>query len=113
MIKMLVAAKVSPEKFEELQQTMGSIKRDLEISECRMDFILCRKIRQPSNISIIFEWENEQDFERSLDKDEFRVVRGAVKVLCEESSYFCNSISENWNRLSRNFPELQRSRTLN
>ena len=105
MIKMLVAAKVSPEKFEELQQTMGSIKRDLEISECRMDFILCRKIRQPSNISIIFEWDNELDFECSLDENEFRIICGALKVLCEEFNFCCNSLSPKWS-LFTGIPEI-------
>jgi hypothetical protein len=61
---------------------------------------MCRQIHQPSNISIIFEWKNEQDFECFLDKNEFRVVRGAVKVLCDKSSYFCNSLSEKWARFA-------------
>lgn len=112
MIKMLVAAKVRPEKIVELEQTLCFIKRDLESSECRMNFILCRVARQLLNICIIFSWDNEQDFECSLDKIEFRVVCGAVKVLCEDSSYFCNSLSEKWNRLSGNYPQPQHTRTL-
>jgi len=109
MIKMLMAAKVSPGKIEELEQTLDSIKKDLKSSECRMNFILSRQDDQPSNICIIFHWDNEQDFECSLDENEFRVVCGALKILCLEVSFFCNSLSEKWNRFSQNFPEPQRT----
>ena len=105
MIKMLVTAKVSPENIKELRQTLDSIKRNPESSECRMDFIFYRQAGQPSNICIIFHWNNEQDFESSLDEDEFRVVCGALKILCFEVAFFCNSLSEKWNRFSGNFPE--------
>ena len=114
MIKMFLAAKIIPEKIKELKQTMESIKKDLESLQCRMDFILARQVPQPSNVSIIFEWDNEQDFECSMDKNEFKVVFGAVKVLCKDLSYFCNSLSEKWKGLLKNLylPETQRSLTL-
>ena len=96
MVKMLVAAKVIPEKIKELKQTMDSIKKDLENSECRMDFILCPQAFQPSNVSIILEWDNEREFECSLDENEFRVFCGALKVLCEEFNFCCNSLSPKW-----------------
>ena len=105
MVKMLVAAKVIPEKIKELKQTMDSIKKDLESSECRMDFILCQQVRHLSNISIIFEWDNELDFECSLDEDEFRIICGALKVLCEEFNFCCNSLSPKWS-LFTGIPEI-------
>ena len=112
MIKMLMAAKVNPGKIEELEQTLDSIKKDLKKSECRMNFILSRQDDQPSNICIAFHWDNEQDFEYFLDENEFRVVCGALKILCIEVSFFCNSLSEKWNQFSKKFPESQRTWTL-
>ena len=99
MVTMMVDAKLSPEKIDELVQTLDTIKKDLEGSECRMNFTLSRQMEEPSSVSIVFEWENERDFECSLRKDEIRVVCGAVKVLCEESIFCCNSHSEKWSSL--------------
>ena len=101
MVTMMVSAKVKPEKIEEFRQTMGSLEREKESRECYyMDFMVCREVHDSSVFNLFFEWEKEQDFEFYLDGNEFKVVCGAIKVLCEKSSFSCNSLSEKWSRFA-------------
>jgi len=95
----MVSAKVKPEKIKEFRQTMGSLEREKGSKECYyMDFMVWCEVHDSSIFNLFFEWEKEQDFECYLDGDEFKVVCGAIKVLCEKSSFSCNSLSEKWSR---------------
>jgi len=97
MVTMMVSAKVKPEKIKEFKQAIVSLKRENGSKECYyMDFVMCREVHDSSVFKFFFEWEKEQDFECYLDGDEFKVICGAIKVLCEKSSFSCNSLSEKW-----------------
>jgi hypothetical protein len=50
--------------------------------------------------NLVGEWEKDPDFECYLDGEEFRIFRGALTVLCEESTFMCNSLSEKWSSLN-------------
>jgi quinol monooxygenase YgiN len=100
MITMTVIAKVKPEKVEEFIQVMSSFKREKKSRACPKSFLVLRQVHEPIVFNLVCEWEKDPDLECYLDGEEFRIFRGAITVLCEESTFMCNSISEKWSSLN-------------
>jgi quinol monooxygenase YgiN len=100
MITLTIIAKVKPEKVEEFIQVMSSFKREKKSRACPRNFMVSRQVHKPIVFNLVCEWEKDPDFECYLDGEEFRVFRGPITVLCEESTFQCNSLSEKWSSLN-------------
>jgi len=97
---MTVTARVRPEKRVEFLQAMDSLKEaDGRPAYCG-NFMIFPDVHEPNLFNLSFEWGKDQDFEDCLDSEEFRVFLGAVRVLCEEAKFLCNSLSEKWTRIA-------------
>jgi len=85
MITMMVVAKVNPEKQEEFLQVMRSLRNDREKQGELGAPTLYKEIDKETGFSLICEWETQEGLEEYLHAEKFRVLLGAVKVLCETS----------------------------
>ena len=94
MIAMTVVVKVKPEKQEEFLQIIRFLNTDQEIQEGLRKSTLYQEIDDQTGFSLIYEWETQEDLDRYLDAEKFRVLLGALKVLGEKSEIRYRRISE-------------------
>jgi hypothetical protein len=64
------------------------------------ELLVSRQVHEPMVFNLVCEWEKDPDLECYLDGEEFRIFRGAITVLCEESTFMCNSLSEKLSSLN-------------
>ncbi len=87
MINMTFMVKVRPEKRAEFLQVMRSLRSDGEahgvLSGVRS--ALYRDVDDEDCFSLTSEWQTAERLEAYLRAEEFRVLFGAVKVLCDTS----------------------------
>jgi quinol monooxygenase YgiN len=100
MITMTVVAKVNPDKQEEFLQVMRSLRSDRENREGFGTPTLYKEIDDATGFSLICEWETQESLEEYLRAEKFRVLLGAVKVLCKSSEI-------RYSRTLDNHPTLQ------
>lgn len=101
MIGMTLDVKVSPNKQEEFLQAMHSLLGDPERRDRPKASTLFRKADDETGFSLMFEWETQEDLEGYLRAEEFGVLLGAVKVLCEESAIRYTRASDEWTDFPR------------
>ena len=94
MIPMKVVVKVRPEKKEEFLQAMRSLNGDGEKHEGLKRFTLSQEIDDQTGFSLIYEWETQKDLKRYLRCEKFKVLLGALRVLCEKSEISYSGLSE-------------------
>ena len=94
MLMMTVAVKVKPEKREEFMQAMNSLLSAGEKQQGLRTSRLYRTIDDQNGFRLICEWETKRDLDRYLGAEKFRVLLGALKVLCEKSEVRCSHISD-------------------
>jgi quinol monooxygenase YgiN len=94
MVTMTVVVKVKPEKLKEFLQALRSLNVDQEEQEGLKRSTLYQEIDDQTGFSLTHEWETQEDCDRYLVADKFRVLLGALKVLCEKSEIRCGNISE-------------------
>lgn len=99
MISMTVFVKVSPEKRQEFLLAVRSLNTDWEVQEGLMKSILYQETDDQNGFSLIYEWETKEDCERYLGSENFRVLLGALRVLCEKSEIRCSYLSEKLRKL--------------
>jgi len=100
VVRMTVTVKVIPEKRMEFLQALDPLKEtEKRRSSFCSNFVIFADAHDPNLFNISFEWGEDPHFENYLDSEEFRLFLGAVRVLCEEASFLCNSCSEKWTRL--------------
>ena len=80
---MTIFMKVRPEKRQEFLLALRSIHCDCKIQENQMKSTLYQETDDLANFSLIYEWEKQEDCERYLLGNNFRVLLGALRVLCE------------------------------
>ena len=85
MITMTVVVKVRAEKQEEFLQAVQSLNGDGEKHKGLRKSTLSQGTDDQTGFSLIYEWETQKDLERYLGSEEFRVLLGALRVLCEKS----------------------------
>ncbi len=90
--------KVKPEKREEFLQVLRSLN---ENQEGLKRSVLYQEIDDHTGFSLTHEWETQEDCNRYLVADKFRVLLGALKVLCEKSEIRWGSISEKFSDPAR------------
>ena len=96
MISMTFMVSVRPEKREEFLQVMRSLKGDGE-SQAVLAGVpaLYRDVDDEARFSLICEWETPERLEAYLRAETFRVLLGAVKVLCDTSEIKYSRTLEN------------------
>jgi quinol monooxygenase YgiN len=94
MIKMTVVVKVRPEKQEEFLQAMGSLNSGREIQKGLRKSTLYQQTDDQTSFSLIYEWESQENLDRYLGGEKFKVLLGALKVLGEKSEIGYNHIGE-------------------
>ncbi|MEJ2657935.1 MAG: antibiotic biosynthesis monooxygenase [Desulfobacterales bacterium] len=80
-----ISLKVFRQKKEEFLQTVRSLQSDLEKDQGLIKSNLYQDVDDPERFHLINEWETEQDYDRYLRSEHFRVLIGALKVLSEET----------------------------
>ena len=79
ILELIVAPKSSKKK--EFNQSLNDLARALESS--------CSKMKidgseESSTISVLMEWETEDQMHRTFESNEFAILSGAITALCEK-----------------------------
>lgn len=77
--------RVFPQKREEFLQAVQSLQYDLKQGQGLSSSILYQDVDDPEQFHLINEWEKDQDYDSYLRSEQFRVLMGALKVLCKET----------------------------
>jgi len=86
MITMTIIAQVKAEKQQEFLQAIGSLYASQEERQKGLrKTTLYREVTDFNGFRLIAEWETRNDLERYLRAEKFRVLLGALGVLCRES----------------------------
>ena len=85
MITMTIIVKLRPEKLEEFLQTIHSLNGDSKKHKGLKKFTSYREIDDQNGFNLTYEWETQEDLDRFSGSEEFRVLLGALRVLCEKS----------------------------
>ena len=94
MVSLTIIAKVRPEKQEEFLQAMRFLNGDPEKNEGLRKSPLYQEVDDRSGFSLTYEWETQAGLERYLGTERFKVMLGALKVLCEKSEIMYREVSE-------------------
>ena len=83
MILVIIRMKVRSEKRMELSQTIASLSGSIRMEKgCqRCDF--CQSMENENELSLIEEWDTEENLKGHLKSERFRVLRGAMNLLRE------------------------------
>jgi len=71
-------------------QAMRSLNNGPEKQEGLRRFSFYQEIDDQTGFSLIYEWKTQEDCERYLDAEKFKVLLGALRVLCEKSEMWCS-----------------------
>jgi len=86
MLTMTVIAQVKPEKQQEFRHAIGSLYSTREEEEKGLKkYTLYQEVDDPRGFCLITEWETQKDLEGYLQAEKFRVLLGALEVLCAKS----------------------------
>jgi len=94
MLTMTVVVRVRPDKQGEFLQAVRSLNGDGEKPQGLRKSTLCQETNGQSGFGLIYEWETQEDCERYLGGEKFKVLLGALKVLCEKSEIRYGDVSE-------------------
>ena len=83
MILVIIRMKVLTEKRKELSQTIASLIGFIRTEKgCgRCDF--CRSVEDENELSLLEEWDTQENLNRHMKSERFRVLRGAMNLLQE------------------------------
>ncbi len=94
MRTMTIEVKVKPQKQPEFMQAIRALSDNCDNHRSFGKGILPRQMDDKACFSLTYEWETHEDLERCLREEKFRVLLGALEVLCDESEIKCDGISE-------------------
>jgi len=83
MILVITRMKVLPEKRIELSQTITSLSGFIGLEKGCNRWSFCRSIEDEDRLSLIEEWDTEENLITHMKSDHFRVLRGAMNLLQE------------------------------
>ncbi len=109
MITMTIIAQVKPEKQEEFLQTIRSLNSKREEEKGLKKTTLYQEMSDPNAFRLIAEWETQKDLERYLGAEKFRVLLGALEILCKESEIRYSQKAEDLPKISETQPLLPES----
>ena len=82
MILTMTRAKARPRKRRELLQTFLSLIGPIRKEKGCVFSQFCLTIEDENDFILVEEWKTQADFENHLRSEEFRVLLGALDVLC-------------------------------
>ena len=87
MVTMTVITEVKPQKQREFLQTLDSLYASKEEGKAEglKKYTLYQEVNDPCGFRLITEWETQKHLEGYLRAEEFRVLLGALEVLCKKS----------------------------
>ncbi|MDW7773723.1 MAG: hypothetical protein SCH71_12620 [Desulfobulbaceae bacterium] len=86
MIDMTILVKVMPGKGKEFIQAIRSLEDDFEQKLNLRKPVLYQVVDDRRAFSLACELGSQEDLNELLDLEEFKVLIGALTILCEESS---------------------------
>ncbi len=91
---MFFIAKVSTEKQREFLQTMISLQEERKREKGIKDSGIYWDVHDEKRFSVIDEWETEKDLGRYLEGEGYRVLIGALQVLCTDVEVSCGPVRQ-------------------
>jgi len=87
MVTMTVILQVKPQKQQEFLQTLDSLYANGEEGKAEglRKYTLYQEVNDPRGFRLITEWETQKHLEGYLRAEKFRVLLGALEVLCAKS----------------------------
>lgn len=85
MTRMTVVARVRPEKRDEFLSAMRSLQKERLTEQGISGSQVCERTEDPTHFLIIDEWERDEDLQRYLSKEGFKILLGALRTLCTEA----------------------------
>ena len=71
------------EKPKELSQTIASLIGSIKTEKGRRRYHFCRSMEDENELSLLEEWDTQENLKSHLKSDRFRVLRGAMNLLQE------------------------------
>lgn len=85
MITMTVQVNVIPEKEKEFLQTVEYLGHEAKSIHGLKSIHLHKDIQKPTCYHLIEEWETEDYLNDYLNGENFKVILGAIQILCRSS----------------------------
>jgi len=102
MITMTVIVQLKPHKQQEfllaIDSLYGTVNGGKE--EGLKKTTLYQEVAEPTGFRLIVDWETQKDMEKYLRAEKFRVLLGALGVLCQESQIRYSDLPEKGDRSS-------------
>ncbi len=89
---MMFIARVSTDKRREFLQTMISLQAQKKKEKGIRDSGVYSDVHDEKRFSVIDEWETEKDLSTYLDGEGYRVLLGALQVLCTDVEVNCGPV---------------------
>ena len=83
MILFIIRMKVLSEKRKELSQTIASLIGPIRTEKGCQRFDFCQSIEDENELSLLEEWDIQENLNSHLKSERFRVLRGAMNLLQE------------------------------
>jgi len=91
---MTVIAQTIPEKRQEFLRAINSLysnkEKENDLKECR----LYQEINDLNSFRLVVELETRRDLERHIGEEKFKVLLGALQILCAESEIRYSHLDE-------------------
>ena len=102
MITMTVIVQLKPHKQQEFLLAIDSLygNKDAGKEEGQKKTTLYQEVAEPTGFRLIVDWETQKDLEKYLRAEKFRVLLGALGVLCKESQIRYSDLPEKGDRSS-------------
>jgi quinol monooxygenase YgiN len=95
MLTMTVIAQVKPEKQQEFRHAINSLYSNAEEEEKGLKkSTLYQEVDDPRGFRLVTEWETQKDLEGYLGAENFRVLLGALEILCATSEIRYSHLAE-------------------
>ena len=94
MLTMTVIAQLKPGKRQEFLHTINSLYTNVEEEKGLKKSMLYQEMNDLNSFRLITEWETQKDLEGYLRAEKFRVLLGALEVLCAKSEIRYSHLDE-------------------
>lgn len=85
MVTITVKMNVPPTKRKELLQTLDELKEVKRKEKGFIDARVCMKNDNENTVTLIEEWQTQEDVDAYMQSEYFYVLRGAMKLLTSSS----------------------------
>lgn len=82
---MMVQVNVIPEKEKEFLQAVEYLSQEAKSIQGLKSMHLHKDIQEPTSFRLIEEWESEAYLNDYLSGEDFKVILGAIQILCRSS----------------------------